>query len=467
MLKQDTRRIGLLSALAAAVITAASFGIYLAVSGKGAHPTAAVAAGALGFLAGLFSAMRHARRVTRRAENSVAALIEALRALHEQAQSPAGEPEALAYLPDDKQLLRQMQLVARATRRAQAERAQAGDMLNNMSEGLVALDHSLSVVMLNRSARAFFQAGEADLRGQNLLRLTHLPRVVQAAADAVDSAKSTVFDWQDAEHGLTLQCSVSPVAGLAGSADGAILLITDVTAVRRTEQIRSEFVANASHELKTPLTAIKGFVELMEVDIISRPEQVKSYLARIRKETERMIVLINDILRLSELESANADTGLSTVSMKLIAQRAAESVAVMAKERGVTVQVEGEVGTLQANPDRMMQIALNLIDNAVKYNKPGGTVTVEVAELPGEVSFCVRDTGVGIPPEAQQRIFERFYRVDKGRSRRAGGTGLGLSIVKHIAVGLYKGRVNVESAVGSGTAITVTLPAVPPEPPRE
>lgn len=458
MLKHDARRAGLLAALAAAAVTAAAFGVYLAVSGKGAHPTVAVVAGALGFLAGGALALRHAWRITRQAGRTVASLSEALRA---QAGGTAAKT-ASAYLPDEKQLRRQMQLAARATRRAQAERAQAGDMLNNMSEGLVALDHTLSIVMLNRSARAFLQAGEADLRGQNLLRLTHQPRLVQAASDAVESDKSTVFDWQNAEQGLTLQCSVSPVADLAGGGNGgAILLITDVTAVRRTEQIRSEFVANASHELKTPLTAIKGFVELMEVDIISRPEQVKAYLARIRKETERMIVLINDILHLSELESANADTGLSTVSLKLIAQRAAESVSVLAIERGVQVRVEGDVGTLQANPDRMMQIALNLIDNAVKYNRPNGSVTVRVADLPGEVSFCVRDTGVGIPPEAQQRVFERFYRVDKGRSRRAGGTGLGLSIVKHIAVGLYKGRVNVESTVGEGTAITVTLPAAP------
>lgn len=464
MLKHDAQRAAVLAALAAAGLSAAALALYLAGAGYGAHPAAAVAAGLLGFAGGAAVSFYNAYRLSRRAERVADSLSAALQAL-QRAERPSPEVlRGLAYLPQAVRLHEQLDSLALANRRARAERVQSDDMLNNMSEGLVALDHSLAIVMLNKRAGAFFRAGGTPMRGQNLLRLTHMPRLVEAATDAVNEGKSAVFDWEDTEQGVTLQCSISPVEEMAGSGQrGAILLITDVTAVRRTEEIRSEFVANASHELKTPLTAIKGFVELMEVDIISKPDQVKSYLARIRKETERMIELINDILRLSELESANVDAGFSTVSMKLIVQRAAESAAVLARERDISVQVEGDVGTLQANPDRMMQLTLNLMDNAVKYNKPGGTVTATVREQTDSVELCVRDTGMGIPPEAQQRIFERFYRVDKGRSRRQGGTGLGLSIVKHI-VGLYRGSIHVESTVGQGTAITVTLPKNPRDP---
>lgn len=414
---------------------------------------------AAGLLVGTLTAWVTCSRVQKRAEKCMDHITQVLGQLQQGVLDSAHVTIQDAFLPGQKRVQELLMQISRESERARSERERADDMLNNMSEGLVALDNALTIVVMNKRAGEFFQSGNANMLGQNLLHLTHMPKLIEAATKTAETGKPDVFDWEDTERGLTLQISVSAVNGLdEGNRNGVVLLISDVTAVRRTEQIRSEFVANASHELKTPLTAIKGFVELMEADIITEPDQIKSYLGRIRKETERMIELINDILHLSELESVNADTGFTAVSMKLTAQRAAESVALSAHKRNVSVQVEGDVGTVRANPDRMMQLALNLIDNAVKYNKPDGNVRVTIISKDGNVHFCVNDTGVGIPPEARQRVFERFYRVDKGRSRRQGGTGLGLSIVKHI-VGLYKGRIEIESIVGEGTSITVILPA--------
>ena len=338
-------------------------------------------------------------------------------------------------------------------RQSGKERERIESILDSMSEGLVVLDPNLRILLINHSAAAFFGV-DAEVRGSNLLHMTHLPRAVDAARHAAKYGQREVFDLR--RSGRTLQVLVSPVRD--GDAEaGAILLVTDVTAVRMAEQIRSDFVANASHELKTPLTAIKGFAELMQQGIIREPQEVERTVSLIVAETDRMIQLISDILKLSELESEVTDTGAVAVSLRLTAQKAAESLALQAKEHEVTVDVEGDIGTVYANPDRMMELALNLMDNAVKYNRPGGSVTVSIWDKPDHVTLSVADTGVGIPREAQDRVFERFYRVDKGRSRRQGGTGLGLSIVKHI-VGLYKGEIRLRSEPGAGTTIEVDLP---------
>ncbi len=340
------------------------------------------------------------------------------------------------------------------------ERGRINYLLNNMHEGMVVLDGSGRILILNRSAAAFFGA-QGSLTGQDLLCLTRIPKITQAAQLALKEEKPSAFDFPSpAAANRILRVSVTPVAKEASGdqSGGVVLLITDVTAVRRSEQIRSEFFANASHELKTPLTSIKGFAELMETGIVDDPEQTKRYLALIRKETERMIGLISDILKLSELESRASETDRQSVSLLMTARKVAESLSLQAQEKQVEIHVEGDDGLLDANPDRMTQLVLNLLDNAVKYNVQGGKVNVFVRSENERVLLTVADTGVGIPPEAQERVFERFYRVDKSRSRRLGGTGLGLSIVKHI-VGLYKGEIRLKSELGRGTEIRVSLPA--------
>ena len=340
-----------------------------------------------------------------------------------------------------------------------AERQRITYLLDNMNEGLVVLDRSRKILIANRSARSFFGAAE-NPEGSDLLCLTRIPRIVEAARAASEDGEPETFDFTSNDESRILQLFVSPVSGEeSGHADGGVILLaTDVTAVRRAEQIRSEFVANASHELKTPLTSIKGFAELMESGILTDEKKKAEYFALIRTETERMIVLINDILKLSELESVTEDAGKTRVSLLVVARRVAKSLSVQAETKRVAVTVDGDDGIVNANADRMTQLVLNLLDNAIKYNREDGSVSVRILEKPGAVTLTVSDTGVGIPPEATDRVFERFYRVDKSRSRKMGGTGLGLSIVKHI-VGLYKGKIDLKSKVGEGTSITVTLPA--------
>lgn len=352
--------------------------------------------------------------------------------------------------------------IAQTLRDLTSERKRVDFLLNNMNEGLIVLDSSLRILTINSSALSFFGAS-GDMKGQNLLHLIHLPKIIEAATLACENGEHSFFDLPTAD-GKILQIFFNPVLHDIHFYDdeeehgGAIMLVTDVTTVRKTDQIRSDFVANASHELKTPLTSIKGFAELMESGIITDPEKVAKYLKIIRTETERMIELINDILKISELESISADNMRAHVSIRSIAQKVADSLALYSSEKNVSIQVTGDVGTYEANPDRITQLLLNLIDNAIKYNVDGGKVDINVSERIDGVTVRVSDTGIGIPPEAQSRIFERFYRVDKSRSRKMGGTGLGLSIVKHI-VSLYKGTIRLESKVGEGTSIEIFLPS--------
>lgn len=375
------------------------------------------------------------------------------------------EPEYREFAPFTRQINDLSHQIVEAHVQLTAERERITYLLDNMSEGLVVLDRSQRILLINRSAYAFF-GSSVKLNGKNLLCLTHIPRVVAAARRASEKGQRSTFDFEPRNGEKTLQLFVSPVTGAEDRAsDGVVLLMTDVTAVRRTEQIRSEFVANASHELKTPLTAIKGFAELIRSGIIKNPQKESEYLSLICSETERMIDLINDILHLSELESISEDTGESNVSLLAIAEKVRESLSIQAEGKDVTVTVSGDAGILNANPDRLTQLVLNLLDNAIKYNRSGGSVSVIVRQLRNAVTLTVSDTGIGIPPEAKDRVFERFYRVDKSRSRKIGGTGLGLSIVKHI-VSLYHGRIDLKSEVGKGTVIEVTIPSgMHPAPP--
>lgn len=370
------------------------------------------------------------------------------------------EPEYRELVPIVQQINLLSDKIAGTLAELTAERKKISFLLDNMNEGLVVLDRSEKILLINRSACEFFQLEEKPV-GKNLLHLTRVPRIEAAADAASGNGSSDFFDIDSPDGASVLQIFVNPVTGGETGADGGVvLLITDVTAARHSEQIRAEFVANASHELKTPLTSIKGFSELLASGMVDDPQKASKYLSLISSETDRMISLINDILRLSELESLSEDSGKSSVSLLAVAQQAAESISVQAAEKNVSVSVGGSEGTVRANPDRMSELVLNLMDNAVKYNREGGRVEVLVSDQKDWVSFRVCDTGIGIPPEARDRVFERFYRVDKSRSRKIGGTGLGLSIVKHI-VGLYHGKIELKSSVGVGTEITVMLPSGP------
>jgi two-component system phosphate regulon sensor histidine kinase PhoR len=224
--------------------------------------------------------------------------------------------------------------------------------------------------------------------------------------------------------------------------------------------VRQEFFSNASHELKTPLTSVRGYLELLENNMVADENMKKDFLVRIKKETINMTSLINDILMISRLETKEAEVTLSDVRLSPLLKDVCASLEPLAKEYQVSIDTNCRPLMMHANTQQLRELFNNLITNAIKYNKPNGKVLVTVTSEQDEIIIIVEDTGVGIPEDAKQRIFERFYRVDKGRSKKVGGTGLGLSIVKHI-VNYYSGTIEVQSKVMEGTTFTIRLPKRP------
>jgi two-component system phosphate regulon sensor histidine kinase PhoR len=234
---------------------------------------------------------------------------------------------------------------------------------------------------------------------------------------------------------------------------GAILLFVDVTEQARAERMRREFSANVSHELKTPLTSIAGYAELL-VNGVAKEEDKTAFIGKIKVESDRLARLVEDIMLLSGLDEGQSAADVESVQLVAIAREVRETLARKSEENGVTIHITAEDSTVKANESHMRELLFNLMDNAVKYNKPGGTVEVRIFEQDGHTILTVSDTGIGIPKAEQSRIFERFYRVDKSRSKKLGGTGLGLSIVKHIAR-IYGATIEVESGETGGTTILI------------
>ena len=240
---------------------------------------------------------------------------------------------------------------------------------------------------------------------------------------------------------------------------GAVAMVEDITELRRMEQVRTDFAANVSHELKTPLTSIKGFVETLMEGAIENPPMAKKFLRIIMMEADRLTRLINDILSITKMESGQAEVSNERIQLDQMAADIADMLSIHAGEKNVTVTCNqpDEAMYVWGNPDRVEQLLINLVENAIKYNQPGGSVHVSVYGAGENVQLLVSDTGIGIAEEHLPRLFERFYRVDKGRSRSMGGTGLGLAIVKHIASSMG-GMIEVHSKLGEGTEFLVTLP---------
>lgn len=245
----------------------------------------------------------------------------------------------------------------------------------------------------------------------------------------------------------------NPVAS-QGEQIGVICLIIDITEKKEMESMRQEFTANVSHELKTPLTSISGYAEMIEAGIV-KEEDIKNFAGRIRKESARLLSLISDIILLSRLDNSQKAEAIrkETVNLLTIAQKCADDIAVQAERQGVVVRVSGEEYIMRGNITLLTELVQNLCDNAVRYNRDkDGKVDITV----GDGFIDVKDTGIGIPPEHRARIFERFYRVDKSRSKERGGTGLGLAIVKHICE-LYDAKIELKSSEGFGTEIKITF----------
>ena len=322
---------------------------------------------------------------------------------------------------------------------------------SSMNEGLVLLDAHGAILSINGAAQRILDT-EEECQGKDLLTLNR-SLVLQELLE-------TALSGQHGERELTLrgreyQLDTTPVF-YGGAVSGAVLLIFDVTEKRSAQRMRREFTANVSHELRTPLHTISGCAELLCNGLV-KPEDVGEFHEKLYAESQRMICLVEDIINLSRLDEGAQDMPRQTVDLYALARGSVDALSDAAEKAGVTVTLTGESAPLTGVPQLLGGIVTNLCDNAIKYNRPQGRVDVSVENGEDTVTLRVADTGIGIPPEHRSRVFERFYRVDKSRSKAVGGTGLGLSIVKHAAL-IHHAKLELDSAVGVGTTITVRFP---------
>lgn len=352
-------------------------------------------------------------------------------------------------------LLRRMEHQRRQIDRQMGELRQRSEefdqITGSMNEGLVLLDEAGAILSINPAARRLLDA-DGDCVGQDFLTVDRDVTMSDALRQAAEQGHS---EFRGERNGREYQFDVTRIQ-TEGRTAGTVLLVFDVTERAFAERNRREFTANVSHELKTPLQGIIGSAELLENGMVKQ-EDVPRFVGHIRAEAQRLVTLIGDIIRLSQLDEGEP-MPTEPVELLAVAWEVAENLRSAAKTRNVTVEVTGTPATVSGVRRLLYEIVLNLCDNAIKYNTEGGRVEVEVAQDGGTAAVTVRDTGIGIPPEHQSRVFERFYRVDKSHSKASGGTGLGLSIVKH-AVQYHHGVIQLKSEVGKGTEIRVTFPA--------
>ena len=332
----------------------------------------------------------------------------------------------------------------------QRQQTEFSQITSSMREGLVLLDEKEHVLSINPAAEELFGTDESCV-GQDFLTIDRSHDMSLAIERAMDKGHS---EARVERGGRIWQFDVSRI-GASGAAVGAVLLAFDITERETAEQTRREFTANVSHALKTPLQGIIGSAELLENGMVKQ-EDVPRFVGHIRKEAQRLVTLIGDIIRLSQLDEGD-EMPRETVDLLTLSQEAADDLKTAAAEKNIAIAVEGESETIGGVRRLLYEVIYNLCDNAIKYNVEGGSVTMSVGERDGKAFVSVADTGIGIAPEHQSRIFERFYRVDKSHSKASGGTGLGLSIVKH-AVQYHHGTVELHSEEGKGTTICILLP---------
>ena len=324
----------------------------------------------------------------------------------------------------------------------------------NMSEGLFVVDRNYQILSYNRSAvRIFGMAPESV--PENLLAVNRS----EGFRSVVDSALKGRHAQENLElDGRVYQIIASPVCQQEDALDlvGAVILTLDVTEKEAQEQYRREFTANVSHELKTPLTSISGIAEIIRNGIV-RPEDIPHFAGKIYDESQRLITLIGDIIKLSRLDENQVPMERESVDLLETARDVVQQLASVARKNGVTLVTNGSHGVVNGVRQVLGEMVYNLCENAVKYNRPGGRVWVDVRQAADHVELCVKDTGIGIPAAEQGRIFERFYRGVEQSNRTADGVGLGLAIVKHVAL-THHGDVTVWSAPGQGSTFSLTLP---------
>lgn len=329
----------------------------------------------------------------------------------------------------------------------QQKQNELNTIVGNMQEGMALLDGNGRIIVINKSARALLNSANIAV-GSEFLEATRNQDVLKAVSTAMKGENTSVYTELDKKR---IQVSVAPVTA-DEQVSGIAIVFFDITEREKSEQQRREFTANVSHELKTPLHAISGYAELLKCGMVDS-EHITPFAEKIYDETQRLITLVEDIIELSKLDEKRDIRLQSDVDLYEVAKNVVGSLSTLSAECGVSIRVEGKHGLIRGVPELIHGIVYNLCDNAIKYNRRGGEVVVCAADN----LLTVRDTGIGISREHIDRIFERFYRVDKGRSKAVGGTGLGLSIVKHAAM-IHDARITIESEVGKGTSISVQFP---------
>lgn len=369
-------------------------------------------------------------------------------------ESMAKDPDAVAYdelVPFSNMIERQRREIEEQMGRIQQETDKINTIIANMEEGFVLLDGEKNVLMHNDSAIRLLQSGPGDVIGNSFIRLSRNENV-NHCIDSASRGKSREASFEAGER--ELQLLANPVYS-KGEQIGVICIIVDVTGRHALDQMRQEFTANVSHELKTPLTSISGYAEMIESGI-AKDGDVKTFAAKIHKEAGRLVTLIGDIIRLSQLDEEPSQVPPERVDMASLVEECTDSLVISADKHKVSLETDVMPCTVRGDRSMLYELIYNLCDNAIRYNKENGSVLISVKPRDGKVALRVKDTGIGIPKEHQARIFERFYRVDKSRSKQTGGTGLGLAIVKHIAE-QHRARISIESGEGLGTEITVTF----------
>jgi two-component system phosphate regulon sensor histidine kinase PhoR len=342
----------------------------------------------------------------------------------------------------------------------ETEKAKFSAILENMAEGVIAVDRNNEILLCNTSAKKIFGVSGDSFQGKSLLEVTRHERMDQIVRSAVEGEAVLIeeIEWSHPEEKI-LKIHAIGIGKGAGGVCG-LLVLHDVTELRKLERVRREFVANVSHELRTPLTSIQGFIETLLGGGTRDPGQSEKFLRMMQEDTHRLNRLIHELLELSRIESKKIVLHVEPLNLKQEIEKAVSGFLVVLKEKQISIEDRLDPKAsyqVKADRDRLQQILINLIDNAVKFNRPGGRIVLEVERVNREVRVSITDTGIGIAEENIPRVFERFFRVDKARSREFGGTGLGLAIVKHL-VEAHGGRVSCESQLGEGSRFSFTLP---------
>lgn len=343
------------------------------------------------------------------------------------------------------------------------QRTELEAVLSSMVEGVIAVDRDERVINMNAAAARMFSGKLSEFQGrliQEIIRNADFHEFVEKALAGGRYLESDLSVYQNNEPGI-ISASCTPLQDAAGSRRGILVVLHDVTRLRKLENVRRDFVANVSHEIKTPLTAIKGFVETLLHGAVDNPQESERFLGIIAKHVDRLSSIVDDLLSLARIEQEGAEKEIryETVGLGKVIRSAIQVCQLKADEKKIAVELQCDKAlTAHVDPSLIEQAAVNLIDNAIKYSSEGSIVTISCGKTEAyEIAIHFKDHGIGIPREHLDRLFERFYRVDKARSRSMGGTGLGLAIVKHI-VQAHGGRITVESSPGAGSTFSIFLP---------